>query len=214
MEKVIKALVLLVERTHAMGERLERIKSKISEFNSTKDRSNPVGVGNTQLAVRPKAHRRTMGRIILALGILGLVSPALPTELGTPMGSKEMDSVTGFVARKEWNLAGNRSSPYGGLQDMLESVAQGIEERQAERKKAAEDIEGRGKELEEVEKNIRRKQTLLEIIAKEIKDEKIKIAEEWEKVSAVGEEGEVVSNCMDEPVQLERMAERVRECQD
>jgi hypothetical protein len=93
-----------------------------------------------------------MGRMILALGILGLVMPALPTGLGTPKGSEEMASTAGFAAKNGWNLAGNGSSPYGGLQGMLDNVAQGIEERQAEMKRAAKDIEDKRKELEEVEK--------------------------------------------------------------
>lgn len=72
----------------------------------------------------------------------------------------------------------------------------------------AKDIKDRHRELKELEKNIKRKQTLLEIIAKEIEDEKIKIAEEWEKLSAVGAGDEVTGNCTEETVQLEHVEER------
>ncbi len=52
-----------------------------------------------QLAVRPKAHRCTMERIILALGILGLVTPALPMEPEILMGGRE-DGLRGGVHGK------------------------------------------------------------------------------------------------------------------
>lgn len=48
MDKVIEALVLLVERTCAIVGRLERIESKISELSSTRDKSSPARVDNAQ----------------------------------------------------------------------------------------------------------------------------------------------------------------------
>ncbi len=69
---------------------------------------------------------------MLALGILGFVIPASPSEL-RPLGQDEEASITlRTLTKRGWTWPEKMSPLYGGLQALLEDVAQGIEERQAE----------------------------------------------------------------------------------
>jgi hypothetical protein len=79
-----------------------------------------------------------MGRAILALGILGLVTSVRAMEVGVLVRSGKVNA----TMEGEQKPGRNEESPYGGLQDILE-----IEDKQAEMKRVAKDIKNRHVEL-------------------------------------------------------------------
>ncbi len=81
--------------------------------------------------------RCRLGRVILMVGILGIILP-------------------GGGARAE-----GKKAAYDGLQGLLENVAMGIEEKQAEMREMDASLSAKRAELIELEKTIRRRQKLL-----------------------------------------------------
>jgi hypothetical protein len=80
--KIIEALVLLKERTRTSGESLEQIGSRISELSSMGGGNSSEGAGKVQTKMRPQGYKCKMGRAILALGILGIVTSVRAMEVG------------------------------------------------------------------------------------------------------------------------------------
>jgi hypothetical protein len=79
-DKVIVTLVLLEEKTRMMEERMGQIEAKVNEFIKNKSVDNPARESRARALVGPKAHRCTLGMVMLALGILGLVTEPRPVE--------------------------------------------------------------------------------------------------------------------------------------
>jgi hypothetical protein len=59
-----------------------------------------------------------------------------------------------------------------------------------------------------VERNIKRRQTLLAITSREVREERVKLSKEREKKNAARTKGEKVSNCTEGPVQQEHVEEK------
>jgi hypothetical protein len=70
--------------------------------------------------------------VFLALGVLGLVTPASPAE-PRPFEQDERTSIAlRTLTKRGWSWPENMSPLYGGLQTLMEDVAQGIEESHAQ----------------------------------------------------------------------------------
>jgi hypothetical protein len=124
-DKVIEILVLLEEKTCMMEERMGQIEAKVNEFINNKNVDNSAKENRARAMAGPKAHRCTLGRVMLALGVLGLVMPASPAEPRPFEQNEKMSTLT----RRGWSWPERMSPSYSGLQALLENVAQGIEER-------------------------------------------------------------------------------------
>jgi hypothetical protein len=207
-DKMIKILVLLEEKTHMMGNRMEQIKAKVNELIDSKNGDSLTSVNGTRSAAGPRTHRCSLGRVMLALGILGLVVPASPTELGSSGQGEEASMAMKALIKRGWSWPENMSPPYEGLQAMLEGVAQGIEEKQAELEEVARSIESRQNELEKVEKNIEEKRALLIKATREVKDEKIRRAEGSKRLTMPVSMDEVADGDLEEPVQRDCVGEK------
>jgi hypothetical protein len=97
---------------------------------------------------------------------------------------------------------------YKGLQSILEDVAQGIEERPAEMERMAKDIMDSHAELMEVEKNIKRRQTLLVMTSREVKEDMLRVREEKQRMGEARARSEEPSNCTEVPVRQEQLEEK------
>ncbi len=69
-DKMIKALVLLEERTRVIGERLERIEARLKELDSEEKEKSLEKTVTKRDHVAPQGYKCKMGRAILALEIL------------------------------------------------------------------------------------------------------------------------------------------------
>jgi hypothetical protein len=67
---------------------------------------------------------------------------------------------------------------YEGIQGLLENVAMGIEEKQAEMRKMDQSLSAKKMELIELEKTIRRRQMLLDLMSREIEEGMLRLKEE------------------------------------
>jgi hypothetical protein len=156
--KVIETLVLLEEKTHMMEERMRRIEAEVNEFINKKNVDNPAKENRLRALAGPKAHRCTLGRSMLALRILGLVTPASPLR-SRPLEQDEKTSIAlRTLTKRGWSWPEKMSPSYGGLQALLEDDVQQIEERQAELEEMAKGIEDRQSELKKVAKSLEEKQ--------------------------------------------------------
>jgi hypothetical protein len=93
-------------------------------------------------------HKCKMGRVILTLGILGILAP-MESE-----GTEEPEA--------------RRKSVYDGTQGLLEGVAMGSEEKQLEMKEMDENMSIKKMELVELEETVPRRQMLLDLTSREI----------------------------------------------
>jgi hypothetical protein len=90
---------------------------------------------------------------------------------------------------------------------MLEEVAQGIEERQAEMVRMFKNNSEKHAELAEVEKNIKRRQTLLDITSRGVKESMPRLAEDRKRMEK-GTRDEESGNCTESPGLWERPEEK------
>ncbi len=147
MDKVIETLVLLEEKTCMMEERMKQIKANVNEFCNNKNVDNSAKENRARVVAGPKAHRCTLGRVMLALGVLGLVMPASHVGPRPLKQDEKMRIALRTQAKTGWSWPEQTSPFYGGLQALLEDIAQRIEERQAELEGMAKGIEDRRNEL-------------------------------------------------------------------
>jgi hypothetical protein len=113
-DEMMKTLILLEERARIIRARLEQIKVRMRELRIEDEEGRRALAGAIPRKIRPKPglammwYTCKMGRAILMLGILGILTPVEST--GT----------------------GGKKLAYDGLQGLLESVAMGIAEKQLE----------------------------------------------------------------------------------
>ncbi len=62
----------------------------------------------------PSAHRSTIGKVILAVGILALVMPASPPEPGSLGQGKEIKNEEKTLIKECWSWPKGMSPPYRG----------------------------------------------------------------------------------------------------
>jgi hypothetical protein len=134
--------------------------------------------------VSRRGGRYRIGRMMLVLGILGIFLP----ESKASMEEKK--------------------AAYDGLQRLLENVAMGIEEKQAEMQEMDASLSTQRAELIELEKTIRRRQKLIDLTSREIEDGILNLEEEKKAVEekkAQAEQAEEPASCtvaMTEPERL------------
>ncbi len=133
-----------------IGARLERIEARLEELKGDDKRGRrilaTISPGKIQIKTSRAAsgHKCKMGRMILALGILGILVPVESARTVGPETGREL--------------------AYDGIQGLLEGVAMGIEEKQSEMK------EIKKMELIELEKTVRRRQMLLDLTSREVEE--------------------------------------------
>ncbi len=91
--------------------------------------------------------------------------------------------------------ADEKKLAYDGLQGLLENVAMGIEEKQAEMLEMDLSLSIKRAELIELEKTIRRRQKLLDLTSREIEEGMLKREEEKKKIEKKRAEVEEPINC-------------------
>jgi hypothetical protein len=134
------------EKTRMMEEKMGQIEAQVNEFIKNKSGDDPARENRARAVVGLKAHRCTLGRMMLALGKLWLALPSSPTEQ-RPLEQDEKASIAlRTLTKRGWSWPEKMSPSYGGLQALLEDVAQGIEERQAEWEEMARGTEDRQNE--------------------------------------------------------------------
>jgi hypothetical protein len=175
---MIETLILLEEKTRMMEERMGRIEAKMNEFIDNKNVDSSTKKNRARAVACPKAHRCALGRVMLALGILGLVMPSSSSELTPPSHDKEASIAMRTLTKRGWSWPQKMSPSYRRLPPLLEDFAQGIEERQAKLEEMARGIENVQNELKKVAKSMEEKQALLEKATKDIEGERIKRIEE------------------------------------
>jgi chromosome segregation ATPase len=145
--------------------------------------------------------------VMLALGILGLVMMASPTEPRPVEQDGKVSIALGTLTKRGWSWPEKMTSSYSGLQALLEDVAQGIEERQAELEEMTRGIEDRQNELKKVAKSMEDRQAQLEKAAKEIEDKRIKRIEKEIELTTSIPEDKITDNFAEELVQQGHMKE-------
>jgi hypothetical protein len=126
-----------------------------------------ASVTPTRIRSRPnqageRRHRCQLGRVILMMGILRIFVPADRTGVN------------------------EKKLTYEGIQGLLENVAMGIEEKQAEMREMDQILSTKRMEQIELEKTIRRRQTLLDLKLREIEEVMLKLAAlGWGSVTSI-----------------------------
>jgi hypothetical protein len=130
--------------------------------------------------------RCRLGRVILMMGILSIFMP----ENG---------------ARAE-----EKRAAYNGLQGLLENVAMGIEEKQAKMREMDLSLSTKRAKLIELEKTIRRRQKLLDLTSREIKEGMLKLEEEKKAVEERKAQVEELVNCTTPVIEPESLVVKQR----
>ncbi len=171
--KVVEALVLLDGRTRAIRARLEQIVARMGELKEDERVREALAVirpGKIQdkpgLAI--SGHKCKMGRVILMLGILGILAPVESAGTEEPKARRKL--------------------VYDSMQGLLEGVAMWIKEKQAEIKEMDRNMSIKKMELSEPKKTVRRRQMLLDFTSKEIEEGLRKL--EMEKETVIAPEGQ------------------------
>jgi hypothetical protein len=162
---MLGTLDLLDERAEKIDLWLKQIKARMGELRKEEEeeKADMKDDGFPKGRVRPnqasgEGSRCQLGRVILMLGILCVIMP------GSEAGAEE------------------KKVAYNGLQGLLENVAMGIEEKQAEMREMDPSLSAKRAELIELEKIIRRRRKLLDLTSRENKEGILKLRVEKKAV--------------------------------
>jgi hypothetical protein len=137
--KVVEALVLLDGRTRAIRARLEQIVARMGELKEEDERVREAlaMISPGKIQVKPglaiSGHKCKMGRVILVLGILGILAPVESAGTEEPKARRKL--------------------VYDSMQGLLEGVAMWIKEKQSEIKEMNRNMSIKKMELSELKKN-------------------------------------------------------------
>jgi hypothetical protein len=155
-DKMIEALVLLEGRTRVIGARLEQIEARMGELRKEDERGRralaTISPGKIQIksSQATSGYKCKMGRVILPLGILGILAPV------ESVGTMELETRRELVS--------------DGIQGLLEGVTMGIEEKQSEMKEMDKNISIKKMELIELENTVQGRQMLLDLTSREVEE--------------------------------------------
>ncbi len=152
VDRVMEALVLLSGGARAIGMRLEQIEVRMGELKKEdeKERRAVAKANPGKIQIKPglamMGYKCKMGRGILMLGILGIITPMESTGTeGPEIGRKLV---------------------YSGIQGLLERMAVRIEGKQSEMKEMEKNMSIKRMEFAELEKTVQRRQMLLDLTSK------------------------------------------------
>ncbi len=148
-----------------IGTKLEQIEIRVGELQGEEEAGKKVLASIAPAKIQSwfsqgsgTRYRCKLGQMILMMGTFGIFVPADGTEV------------------HEKRLV------YEGIQGLLENVAMGIEEKQAEMREKDKSLSAKRMELTELEKTIQRRQMLLDLTSKEIEEGMLRLEEEKKKI--------------------------------